>query len=244
MSTNEMRFVAALAVLLTSLSSITLSVADPAPGTSSDSTLVPARSLPWAPDKNQMSKLGPELSIGDYSVRIPTGWLNSLSSKNAPPGLPPGLTMEWYTSPRRPDGTSCVLGVNIVELQPGDNPNVGLLQRVNEVIAPYRRAWEDFQSTPMEFGVLGGFSFARIYFSGTTVTKQGVICKSHGFTYVTIDNGRYIFLSSHDIEPYEADSLALTEASVMTFKHPPKANVAVPIYYAGPQKNRTLDRSQ
>jgi hypothetical protein len=39
----------------------------------------------------------------------------------------------------------------------------------------------------------------------------------HGFSYVTIDKGLLVQISSQDVEPYDKEALGLAEAAALTF---------------------------
>jgi hypothetical protein len=161
-------------------------------------------------DPKDDDRLAPYQDVAGYQVRPPKGY----DRQPPPPGAPAGVTATAWTGPRRPDGTAPMLMVLVLDPPPGtpDKSADEFMASVLDGIKRRRSTWDQSAAEPV---TINGLSFLRVRWSGTdTATGRAM----RGFVYAGKHDGRYVQVSSQDIDPGHEADLALAEAAALTLR--------------------------
>lgn len=164
---------------------------------------------PWEPEPALLKQLTPETTVGPYRLRPPRSY--SLMKQ----GDAQNPFTAW-AGPRSSDGTASVLVIAIGPMLLPER-DFSLERLLQTFLVGLRTQFADAEIVTTEQGQLGGLDFIRTRVEGTIpkVRKKGL-----GFIYLAKDGPNMSALFYLDIGyPYH-ESVALIEASVLTFRKP------------------------
>ncbi len=171
--------------------------------TSQNNNRLPA----WETDKSWLNQLGSAENVEEFQFNPPKGYI--LQTKMGPYG---SKAMVWI-GPARSDGTRPQIMIFTVTPPPEEMKKPE--QTLNILLERISNGRKDWQRTRTEQGLVNGLRFVRARWSGINIPTGH---KMHGFTYVTVVNGKVLQLLSQDVEPYHKEALQLAESSAFTFK--------------------------
>lgn len=183
----------------------------------------------WKPDPHLLSKLAPETKVGDYGVRLPSGY----SSFPTPaelmthkPFAEGGIKAYQYTSRTYSDGIASVISFHIFSAV-----YIAYINDFSEAPLDTKSLTESWLSvqrevelkrnpgivfSPEEYGQMSGLYFIRQY-AQYTKKMRGKKFKVHRFTYISLSVAGGIEASFYDSEPHSKVTLPVAEASILTF---------------------------
>jgi peroxiredoxin len=141
----------------------------------------------WQPGSTAFGKLGDEVEVGRYRLRLPAGF--------APAGVPPiegGRQTYRWQGPKRPDGTVPVLEVVLSPAQAAEKNLDAVLEKDVGALAHPTLGWS---CSAAERGEVKGLTFARVRWS---IMESPVKPKAFGFLYAAVDGDTLIRISCRD----------------------------------------------
>ena len=168
----------------------------------------------WSPKEHHVENLGVELPLGRHSLRVPKGFsqtrANKLSAKL------PGSTIRILIGPMRADKSAASL-VLVSDL---DRSHFTLERAMLNVLAGTRNSLErsgnqEWKHTPPQKGMIGPIKFIRASYSCFMPANEK---RLRGITYVAHDLGLSLILSGADIDPYDKNTIAVSEAAIQTIR--------------------------
>jgi hypothetical protein len=170
----------------------------------------PRPSTAWTPDMARLAQLAPEVKMPGFRIRPPKGYRLQQQSHGA------GHAFSWVGATRG-DGTRPYLMVLVMTPPPGATKQYAPVEALNAFLASIQQRRDDWQRSDPEQGTVNGREFVRARWSGVETTTQQ---RMRGFSYVTVDNGAIIQVSSQDVEPHDQAGLKLAETAALTFRSP------------------------
>jgi hypothetical protein len=162
----------------------------------------------WLSDKTLADRLDALVDVEGFQIKVPKKYqiINQ-------PG-PDGSKITAWVGDERSDGTKPYVMVSIVRLNSEQQSKLSLEQALDKFLTSIETRRKNWNRTPAERGKVNGMTFVRSRWSGTDLTTEK---KMRGFSYVTIDNGTLVQISSQDVEPHDKVALETAEAAALTF---------------------------
>jgi hypothetical protein len=104
--------------------------------------------------------------------------------------------------------------VTTARLSADQRSNLSLEQALETFLSSIEKRRKNWSRTPTEKGRINGTNFVRSRWSGVDLNSEK---KMRGFSYVTINNGGLVQISSQDVEPHDKEALGIAEASALSF---------------------------
>jgi hypothetical protein len=162
----------------------------------------------WKPDKKIASGLGALVDLEEFQLNVPKQY-----QPVKQPGPEGSMAVAWVGR-KRSDGTHPSIMVATTRLSSEQRSHLSLENALDVFLAGIEKTRKDWNRTAAERGKVNGVTFVRARWSGTELTTEKMM---HGFSYVTIDKGLLVQISSQDVEPYDKETLGLAEAAALTF---------------------------
>ena len=167
----------------------------------------------WKPDAKLLSHLEPEKDFGDFSLRLPAGYVVEEHDMSTPEAH---ITGYLAKGPKRTEGSFPVIFIVVGTASSGYNTgSAEALLNGNEVI----NGKSDLVKSDFQDGEANGLQMVRQYFKYPL--KPGSSRLLHGFHYATTDGQTDAIVAAMDAEPDNATTLPLAEASALTLHKTP-----------------------
>jgi hypothetical protein len=209
-------FAAAIALASAGCAGNTKPAKSPRSGAVARKPVAPARvpkAPEWVPDTSLLDQLSVATEVlgnPDCTIRPPASY--QLQPLEVSPGV--GLTGARWASPVRPDGTQHRLLVMIGRRPPGEAAE-DLGHFATNVLGSRSRIVGPVQQQPVEYGLIKGLRFALVRWSAKNPSTGQ---QTRGFVYVATPGQTDIMIDSQELEPHEASTLRVAEASAGTFR--------------------------
>ena len=177
----------------------------------------------WKPDAKLLSQLQPERQFGSFSMRIPVGftaWPPKTASLNQGQ-----TTLYAVKGPNRPDGSFLLILIVTGSSNPGYH-TTSVDGLINSTALLNNKA--DVKKSEIQIGEVGmELAAGRQYFKYTDKAinmfpkyrgDPNMSLAAHGLAYATTNGQTDIVVAAIDAEPYNATSLPLAEAAVLTLR--------------------------
>jgi hypothetical protein len=170
----------------------------------------PQPATAWTPEKAHLGQLAPEVKMPGFRIRPPKDYRLQQQTHGT------GQGFSWVGATRG-DGTRPYLMVLVLTPPPRETKLYSPEQALNTLLAGIQRRRDDWKRSDAEQGTVNGREFVRARWSGIESTTQHTM---RGFSYVTVDGGTIIQVSSQDVEPHDRAALKLAETAALTFRRP------------------------
>ena len=177
----------------------------------------------WKRDPSLIKNLASETQIKrtaqttGYAFRLPEGYSEAAPPPEIVAQRQNGFDNHVYGLTRRSDGTAATLALSVATPPPGMVGTLTLTDALEGTLAQKKHQWRFFTECAAQSGLIDGLSFKRVYFKGLVSGAAGSRM-AHGFAYVAIDGSNIVSFQAEDAEPYNEQSLPLTQAAVLTFR--------------------------
>jgi hypothetical protein len=163
------------------------------------------------PDEKLLGELEQETDLPGYPnfrLRPPKGY--KVETQNTK-----GVHRILWNGSKRADGSWPQLNVTVYS----ESQDEGLAQNFRNFLAGFKstqkQLFPDWNATIPETGLINGLTAIRARFEGSTSDLNK---KCTGFAYLTMDGSKGITITFEDLEPYEKETLKLSETSALTIR--------------------------
>jgi len=162
----------------------------------------------WVSDKTLADRLGSFVDMKEFQLKVP----KTYQPVNQPG--PDGSNITAWIGAERSDGTKPYVMVTTARLNSEQQSTLSSEQALDAFLTSIERRRKQWSRTPTERGKVNGMTFVRSRWSGVDMNTGK---KMRGFSYVTINNGELVQISSQDVEPNDKGDLEIAEAAALTF---------------------------